>query len=209
MYSIETKLPQQLPDGTWLVVCKLKNQKFVPVFTPEVKLEKKLDWTSDEDRMLTELVLFKGSKKWTEIANLLNTNFHNGQNARLAKHCRQRWINHLDPTLKATEWTPEEEDLILKKHSLLGNKWSKITKLLPWRTENQVKNRWRSLQRKQSKLGEQCKIHVEWGGEVGSGCDYDSGISELVCDLDEKLVPTYFLETDSPFSMFEPSEYLL
>ena len=108
-----------------------------------------------------------------------------------------------------TEWTPEEEDLILKKHSLLGNKWSKITKLLPGRTENQVKNRWRSLQRKQSKLGEQCKIHVEWGGEVGSGCGYDSGISELVCDLDEKLVPTYFLEADSPFSLLEPSDYLL
>ena len=59
MYRFDTKLPQQLPDGTWLVVCKLTNQKFVPVFTPEIKLESKLEWTSDEDRMLTELVLFK------------------------------------------------------------------------------------------------------------------------------------------------------
>lgn len=31
---------------------------------------------------------------------------------RLGKQCRERWFNHLDPTVKKTEWTPHEDEVL-------------------------------------------------------------------------------------------------
>ena len=96
---------------------------------------------------------------------------------RNGKHCRERWLNHLDPNLKKCEWTPEEDQTICTNQSAIGNKWSVISKLLPGRTENQVKNRWKSILRKVSKniKSKTNCVKVEWGGEVGYGEGSDCG----------------------------------
>lgn len=41
---------------------------------------------------------------------------------RCGKSCRLRWINYLRPDLKRGNFTEEEDELIIKLHSLLGNK---------------------------------------------------------------------------------------
>ncbi|GAY45981.1 hypothetical protein CUMW_093520 [Citrus unshiu] len=41
---------------------------------------------------------------------------------RCGKSCRLRWINYLRPDLKRGNFTDEEDELIIKLHSLLGNK---------------------------------------------------------------------------------------
>jgi hypothetical protein len=61
---------------------------------------------------------------------------------RTGKQCRERYINQLDPNIKKTPWTPEEDEIILRLHDQLGKKWSKFMDFLPGRSDNAIKNRW-------------------------------------------------------------------
>lgn len=188
--------PVKLEDGCWLVKCRVdeKKQVFVPLMGPSTYTGTKIVWTESEDQALKGLVLYKGSMKWTVIAEKLNEIIHNNLNIRQAKHCRERWHNFLNPALKWTEWTADEDRIILDKHEVLGNKWSAISKMLSGRTENQVKNRWRCLQRKVKKISKKSEnqVFIEIGGESGKGEGVDEGIIELL-RIDE-IVPGKYYE---------------
>lgn len=43
---------------------------------------------------------------------------------RCGKSCRLRWINYLSPTIKHGDFSEEEDDLIIRLHNLLGNRFS-------------------------------------------------------------------------------------
>ncbi|XP_011089822.1 transcription factor MYB48 isoform X2 [Sesamum indicum] len=67
---------------------------------------------------------------------------------RTGKSCRLRWVNYLHPGLKRGKMTPHEERLVLELHSKYGNRWSRIARKLPGRTDNEIKNYWRTHMRK-------------------------------------------------------------
>ncbi|CAA0824803.1 Transcription factor MYB48 [Striga hermonthica] len=69
---------------------------------------------------------------------------------RTGKSCRLRWVNYLHPDLKRGKMTPHEERLVLHLHSKWGNRWSRIARKLPGRTDNEIKNYWRTYMRKKA-----------------------------------------------------------
>jgi len=104
-------------------------------------------WTKEEDERLIQYIQAHGEGCWRSLpkaAGLL----------RCGKSCRLRWINYLRPDLKRGYFSEDEDDLILKLHALLGNKWSLIAGRLPGRTDNEIKNYWNShLKRKLMSTG--------------------------------------------------------
>jgi myb proto-oncogene protein len=70
---------------------------------------------------------------------------------RTGKSCRLRWLNYLRPDLRRGSITPQEQLLILELHSRWGNRWSKIAQHLPGRTDNEIKNYWRTRVQKHAK----------------------------------------------------------
>ena len=66
---------------------------------------------------------------------------------RSGKQCRERYINQLDPSIKKTMWTYEEDATIMRLHSQYGKKWSKFMDQLPGRSDNAIKNRYHIISR--------------------------------------------------------------
>ncbi|CAD6255702.1 unnamed protein product [Miscanthus lutarioriparius] len=101
-------------------------------------------WTVDEDLTLINYIADHGEGRWNALARAAGLK-------RTGKSCRLRWLNYLRPDLKRGDFTADEQLLILDLHSRWGNRWSKIAAHLPGRTDNEIKNYWRTRVQKHAK----------------------------------------------------------
>ncbi|XP_039166757.1 transcription factor MYB27 [Eucalyptus grandis] len=138
-------------------------------------------WIEQEDEILTAFVTVLGERRWDYIAKTSGLK-------RSGKSCRLRWKNYLCPNLKHGPISPEEERIIIKFHEQWGNKWSRIAEKLPGRTDNEIKNFWKTHLRKKVQSSKQALI--------GAACDdpesqmskinQDSSLSNVVYQCKQK-----------------------
>ncbi|CAL4918041.1 unnamed protein product [Urochloa decumbens] len=98
-------------------------------------------WTEEEDATLKAMVDVYGERKWAVVSKHLP--------GRIGKQCRERWTNHLRPSIdKAkTIWTEADDQKLITAHKVFGNRWSLIARELDGRSENSVKNHWNATKR--------------------------------------------------------------
>ncbi|XP_065864234.1 transcription factor MYB62-like [Euphorbia lathyris] len=101
-------------------------------------------WTLNEDSLLVHYISLHGEGRWNLLSKRAGLR-------RTGKSCRLRWLNYLKPDVKRGNLSPQEQLLILDLHSKLGNRWSKIAQNLPGRTDNEIKNYWRTRVQKQAR----------------------------------------------------------
>ncbi|KAL1221786.1 Transcription factor MYB27 [Cardamine amara subsp. amara] len=111
-------------------------------------------WLEREDEQLVKFVTLLGERRWDSLAKVSGLK-------RSGKSCRLRWVNYLNPKLKRGPMSQEEERIILQLQARWGNKWSKIARILPGRTDNEIKNYWRTHFRKKEDAQSYDKI-IEW-----------------------------------------------
>ncbi|MED6188349.1 hypothetical protein PIB30_085105 [Stylosanthes scabra] len=114
---------------------------------------KKGPWSAEEDEILANFVHKEGEGRWRTLPKRAGLQ-------RCGKSCRLRWMNYLRPSVKRGQIAPDEEDLILRLHRLLGNRWALIAGRLPGRTDNEIKNYWNThLSKKLIKRGIDPRTH--------------------------------------------------
>ncbi|GLJ24595.1 hypothetical protein SUGI_0470230 [Cryptomeria japonica] len=92
-------------------------------------------WTKEEDDRLFAHIQVHGQGSWTSVPEAAGLQ-------RCGKSCQLRWMNCLLPDIKRWNISEDEEQLIIRLHALLGNRWSLIAGRLPGRTGNEIRNYW-------------------------------------------------------------------
>ncbi|KAK9072544.1 hypothetical protein SSX86_008978 [Deinandra increscens subsp. villosa] len=138
-------------DNSILVFISLFLLKIQHILRAEMM--KKGLWTREEDELLSSYISREGEGRWRSLpkkARLL----------RCGKSCRLRWMNYLRPSIKRGQISADEEDLIIRLHRILGNRWSLIAGRIPGHTDNEIKNYWNTrLSKKLISQGIDPKTH--------------------------------------------------
>ncbi|GJV01112.1 cell division cycle 5-like protein [Tanacetum coccineum] len=93
-------------------------------------------WKNTEDEILKVAIMKYGKNQWARISSLLVR--------KSAKQCKARWYEWLDPCIKKTEWTREEDEKLLHLAKLMPTQWRTIAPIVG-RTPSQCLERYEKL----------------------------------------------------------------
>lgn len=93
-------------------------------------------WKNTEDEILKAAIMKYGKNQWSRIASLLHR--------KSAKQCKARWYEWLDPRIKKTEWSREEDEKLLHLAKIMPTQWRTIAPIVG-RTAAQCLERYENL----------------------------------------------------------------
>ncbi|KAI5291633.1 Pre-mRNA-splicing factor cef1 [Ascosphaera aggregata] len=93
-------------------------------------------WTNVEDETVKAAVSKYGLNQWARVSSLLNS--------KTAKQCKARWAEWLDPSIRKTEWSREEDEKLLHLAKLMPTQWRTIAAIVG-RTATQCLERYQKL----------------------------------------------------------------
>ncbi|KAJ2470890.1 Pre-mRNA-splicing factor cef1, partial [Coemansia sp. RSA 2320] len=79
-------------------------------------------WKNTEDEILKAAVMKYGKTQWARISSLLVR--------KTPKQCKARWYEWLDPSIKKTEWSKEEDEKLLHLAKLMPTQWRTIAPIV-------------------------------------------------------------------------------
>ncbi|QDZ21389.1 cell division cycle 5-like protein [Chloropicon primus] len=93
-------------------------------------------WKNTEDEILKAAVMKYGKHQWARVSSFLVR--------KSAKQCKARWHEWLDPSIKKTDWTREEDEKLLHLAKLMPTQWRTIAPIVG-RTSTQCLERYEQL----------------------------------------------------------------
>lgn len=114
--------------------------------------------------MLTTIIGENNTVDWKIISYIL---FKTSEKKfyRPPHHCREKWVNCINPTIKKGDWTLEEDIEIFQLINLYGCRWALLSReLMGKRSEHAIKNRYNSVvktMRKQYKITNNQDLEVK------------------------------------------------
>jgi pre-mRNA-splicing factor CDC5/CEF1 len=93
-------------------------------------------WSNVEDEVLKAAISKYGLNQWARCASLIAK--------KTAKQCKARWNEWLDPSIKKTEWSREDDEKLLTMAKLLPTQWRTIAPIVG-RTATQCLERYQKL----------------------------------------------------------------
>ena len=75
-------------------------------------------WKNSEDEILKAGIMKYGKNNWARVASLLPR--------KSSKQCKARWFEWLDPSIKKTEWSREEDEKLLHMVKIMPTQWRSI-----------------------------------------------------------------------------------
>ena len=103
-------------------------------------------WKNTEDEILKAAVMKYGKNGWARVASLLNR--------KSAKQCKARWYEWLDPSIKKTDWSRDEEEKLLHLAKLMPNQWRTIAPIVGRTAAQCMEHYERLLDQAQEQIGE-------------------------------------------------------
>ncbi|KAI3789853.1 hypothetical protein L2E82_02657 [Cichorium intybus] len=79
-------------------------------------------WKNTEDEIIKSGVMKYDKNQWARISSLV---VHTS-----TMQCKARWNEWLEPSIKKTEWTREEDEKLLHLTKLMPSQWSTIASIV-------------------------------------------------------------------------------
>ncbi|KAG0167372.1 Pre-mRNA-splicing factor cef1 [Apophysomyces sp. BC1034] len=123
-------------------------------------------WKNTEDEILKAAVSKYGKNQWARISSLLVR--------KSPKQCKARWYEWLDPSIKKTEWSKEEDEKLLHLAKLMPTQWRTIAPIVG-RTPAQCLERYQKLldeaEAREAGTGDDLGLTGSTGHESGPSAD--------------------------------------
>ncbi|KAI9031662.1 Homeodomain-like protein [Phycomyces nitens] len=141
--KLDELVEQYGPNGRWENISKGMNNHRTPsqCFSHyQLNLYKsgREAWTAEDDESLRAAVAVIGDGNWQQVAATMGK--------KSGQQCLQRWKKSIDPAIRRSRWTPDEDEALKSAVMVYGEgHWAKICLHTPGRTDMQCRERWTNI----------------------------------------------------------------